>query len=314
MPKYWITNKQIDAWKLVFLEKKNWKKSKHEPLDFLYGEHTGLKARIQPFSKNLKYFHDKYYFFKVLVNKNLSCIPKTYLSFDEFMKKRNNDNSIWFFKLSTFDCGSGVVPFRDNIDEINDVKYNQLDKKNTCRCSNCSRDQYIIQKGVNNLLLYDGRKFDIRIHILITCDSDVYVYKNACMRISFKKHSKNCNCKKHQLTNGSLGADVKYTNRWSKWETYYPNVKDSIMEILQSMKKYIEKGKYLLIGGDFIFDRTGKAWALEFNTYPNLYYEQDPQMQPTITHMLKSMLDLLVYNKCDSSNSYYSWDYIGSLN
>lgn len=311
MPTYSISKGQINAWKLVFAKDKKWRKAKKGPADFCYGEQIRFKGIIRPFSKNLTYFHDKYNFFRVLKNKNISCIPKTYLTFNDFLKHKKNNNSMWFFKLSTYDCGSGVTPFLDNNSEIKKIKHKI---ENSCKCKKCDKSEYIIQKGVKNLMLYKGRKFDIRIHILITDKGDVYIYKNACMRISFKKYSASCGCKKHQLTNGSLGADVQYTDKWSDWEDVYPNVKRSIIEILIAMRRYIEKGRYLLIGADFIFDNKKKAWALEFNTYPNLYYKQDPQMQPTITHMLKNMLDLLFYNKCEkSTNKKYSWEYLTSL-
>lgn len=312
MPTYSISKGQIDGWELVFAKDKKWHKATSEPADFCYGERAKLRGLIRPFDKNLKYFHDKYYLFKVLNKKNISCIPETYLTFNDFLKNRKNDNSMWFFKLSTYDCGSGVVPFLDNSKDVRKIKHKEID--NACKCKNCERKEYIIQKGVKNLMLYDDRKFDIRIHILITGSGDVYLYKNACMRVSFKKYSLTCNCKRHQLTNGSLGADVQYTDKWSDWERIYPSIKKSVIEILVSMRKYMEKGKYLLIGADFILDKNKKAWALEFNTYPNIYYKEDPQMQPTITHMLKNMLDLLVYGKCEkSTDKVYSWDYVTSL-
>lgn len=322
MPTYSISKSQIDGWNLVFAKNNKWHPTT-KSANFYYGNSVTPNTtsdndndsdrsdrsthQMIPFKKNLKYFHEKYYFFKALMNKNLSCVPETYFTFDDFLTHKKNDNSIWFYKLSAYDCGSGVTPFLDN---KTDVKKQYDEINNGCKCKKCKRNKYVIQKGVKNLMLYDGRKFDIRIHILITPKGDVYVYKNACIRISFKKYSSICGCKKHQLTNGSLGADVKYASEWDEWKDVYPNIKKSIIDILMVLKKYVEKNKYVLIGGDFILDVNRKAWVLEFNTYPNLFYKEDPQMQPTITHMLKNMLDILMTGKSKNRDNLYSWDHI----
>jgi hypothetical protein len=295
MPTYSISKREIEAWKPVFKHDKKWHSADEQDkyADFSYGYRT-LKAKIQPFYRTLGHFHDKLSFFKIL-NKsdNVNCVPVTYLSMDEFIHNRRNDNSIWFFKISKYDCGSGVTPFLDNYDGVKNVIENKISSRSNKRKK--SKREYIIQKGVENLMLYKGHKFDIRIHILITQHGEVYAYKDACMRISYKKFSNDCDCKRHQCTNGSLGANVQYTNEWPDWENVYPSVKKSIKEIILAMTPYIykEKGRYLLIGADFIIDNDNKAWVLEFNTYPNLFYKPDPHMQPTITSMLKTMLHIL---------------------
>ena len=318
MPTYSISKREFNAWKSVLKnDEKNWHSAhdKDKTVDFSYGYNT-KRATIQPFTRTLGYFHDKLNFFKIL-NKctNVDCVPVTYLSMDKFIKNRKNDNSLWFFKLSKYDCGSGVTPFFDEYESVKDVIKYKIDNKSKKH----KPKEYIVQKGVDDLMLYHGHKFDIRIHILITQYGDVYIYKNACMRISFKKFSEKCDCKKHQCTNGSLGAKCQYTDKWPDWSDVYPSVKASIKDIILAMKPYIfkEQGKFLLIGADFIIDKNKKAWVLEFNTYPNLYYKQDPDMQPTITHMLKYMLRIL--SSPESSSKYvfsddnYSWEYLMSF-
>lgn len=316
MPSYSISKRELNAWKLVFMDIKKWYPVNNNDniADFAYGYNT-KKALIQPFINTLGYFHDKLSFFKILNHSNhIDCIPKTYLSIDQFIKYRKNDNSLWFFKLSKYDCGNGVVPFFDEYTSVKNLIKNHINKN----IKHNQRKDYIIQKGVENLLLYHNHKFDIRIHILITHYGDVYIYKNACMRISFKEFSNTCNCKKHQCTNGSLGANVQYTDKWSDWDDIYPSIRDSSKQIISTMKEYVylEKGKFLLIGADFIIDKYKKAWILEFNTYPNLFYKQDPHMQPTITLMLKHMLHILT-NPPDplykSPNDIYSWDFLMSF-
>lgn len=304
MPTYSISKKHRQAWNLVFEGKRDWHESRRKWVDFSYGYDT-KKALIRPFERSLKYFHDKYHFFRILTNFGVNCIPRTYLSINKFLENRKDDNSLWFCKLSTFDCGSGVTPFFDKTQSIKSIK-------RIAKICDDDEEDYIIQRGVPDLMLYDNHKFDIRIHILVTTKGDVYVYKNACMRISYKTFDPTCDCKRHQLTNGSLGADVQYTDKWSKWETVYPSIQRSIIEIINAMKRYMEDDKYLLIGADFIIDNNNKAWVLEFNTYPNLFYEPDPHMQPTITHMLSNMLDILTHGRCHQSDI-YNWEYLTNI-
>ena len=308
MHKYSIENdNERPAWNLVFKNDHSWREArKGERADFLYGMHS-KNSDIVPYpNSTLSYFHNKYDFFKILKSKQVSCMPKTFFSFNEFSKNSNRGantnkgNDMWFYKLATYDSGTGVIPFFDSDKDCDKLK----------RLLHHESREYILQQGVKDLMLYDGRKFDIRIHVLISPSGKVYVYKNACMRISRKKYTSECSCKKHQLTNGSLGAEAQYTDKWSQWESVYPSVQKSIKEIIYAMKQYLVNGKYLLLGADFIFDKNNKAWVLELNTYPNLYYKPDPHLQPTLTHMLKNMVKLLMHQDRDTSSQINTWEYL----
>lgn len=288
---YTITEGQTEAWDLVFKDKENWKKvNERENQDFFYGSDNKNHGGETYFKKKYtKYFHRKHNFFNILSNNNVLCCPKTYTSYNTFLKNEQMNNKMWFLKMSSMDCGSGVVPFITNKKEIKKpIKY--LDD-----------DYYIIQKGIENLLLYKDRKFDCRVHALITGDGNVYIFKEAIIRISWKKFSQTCSCKKHQLTNGSLGVEAISSHDFALWKQCFPSVLKATREIMDVMLSYRDKKRYALIGLDFIFDKNNKAWVLEANTYPNLYYGPDPHLQQISTRMLSSLLDIVVLKKENST-------------
>ncbi len=161
---------------------------------------------------------------------------------------------------------------------------------------------YIIQKGVENLLLYKNRKFDSRVHILITKEGQVYLFNESVIRISFKFFSENCYCKKHQLTNGSLGVEAISSNDLPFWNKLVPGIIESLKEIMDEMICFRDEQGYAIIGIDFIFSDLYKAYVLECNTYPNLnYVKKDPHIYKFIRKMLDSTIDIVCFNNIDNN-------------
>lgn len=272
------------AWNQVFSDKKGWKEvSKKGNAVFVYGNKRQKVGKENYFGKQYtKHFHRKHLLMDLL--DGTSVIPESYTSYDDFIENTQPDKSLWFLKLSTYDCGGGVYPFKAERKGLDKIK-NKLDK-----------DDYVIQRGITDLLLYDGRKFDVRVHVIIDKQGNVYVCKDGVMRISWKKYS-SCSCKKHQLTNGSLGVEAKMTNKYGNWSKLYVKVKSALRKIMKIMLKYRDPDGFALLGVDFIFDKNMNAWLLEINTYPNLYYEQDQQLQPYLNMMLEGLLDIVVKKK-----------------
>lgn len=291
--KYTVSKNQQDAWNLIFRHKPDWELCDDYSLsDFVYSSYCDVYGKNMYFRKEYtKFFHRKYIFFSILMDNNISYCPKTWFSYKKFLRNEPLNGDLWFLKLSTFDCGGGVTPFFATENGISRPrKY-------------LKEDRYIIQKGVQNLLLYDNRKFDSRVHILINRKGNVYLYKEAVIRISHKKFSEKCCCRKHQLTNGSLGVEAISSNDFPLWRELYGNLILAIKEIMRTMMRFRDKKGFALIGFDFIFDKNRKPWILEANTYPNLYYQHvDPHLQPMINDMMDTTLDIIVYKKNKNTN------------
>ena len=68
---------------------------------------------------------------------------------------------MWFHKLSVYDCGEGVTPFFNNYSGIDKLRHTIESTK--CDCGDPIHEKkFIIQKGIQNILLYNDRKFDLR--------------------------------------------------------------------------------------------------------------------------------------------------------
>lgn len=227
-------------------------------------------------------FHNKLLFFKILQENGVSCCPKTYLSIKKFDDSENNDNKLWFLKSADKDGGKEVYPF------INNNNYNNKLKGN-----------YIVQKGVENLLLYEGsRKFDCRVHVLITRKRQVYVYNECILRISRKKYIYDDVTKDIHVTNGLQGAQAILSSEMGNdFSLLFESIVRSVKEIMECMIKFRDPDGYALLGLDIIFDKNKKAWVLESNNKPSINYYLCQELQININNMMRDMINIVLFNK-----------------
>ena len=73
----------------------------------------------------------------------------------------------------------------------------------------------IVQKYIEKPLLYRGRKFDIRIWVMMTHNSQVYVFKEGHLKTSSVAYDINLTNSYVHITNYSI---QKYNNNFSKFE------------------------------------------------------------------------------------------------
>ena len=205
-----------------------------------------------------------------------------------------------------------------NEDENQKQDENNSDKKeeeeNTYYC-----DNIIIQKYIENPLLYKGRKFDIRIWVLLTHKMKVYVFKEG--------HLKTCSVKYDITSNNSFGhitnySFQKYNLNFEKYEIgnelpfyefqkyideKYPHknykikidlmkqLKEIISLTMKSVKEKINKNNkenmFEIFGYDFMLDEDFNAFLIEINTNPGLE-ESSPWIKIIIPRMLDDALRL----------------------
>lgn len=75
--------------------------------------------------------------------------------------------------------------------------------------------QWIVQKYIEKPLLYNRRKFDIRVLALATNEMDLYYYDTGYMRTSSDEYSLDNKNKFVHLTNNCY---QKYSNNYEKFE------------------------------------------------------------------------------------------------
>ena len=210
---------------------------------------------------------------------------------DESQESDNNDDGIY--------CCENILN-------------NTLNKKKTYISRMYCSNEIIIQKYLDNPLLYNGRKFDIRCFVLVDYNLNLYFFKEGHLKGSSELYNLNNNSKFIHITNYSL------QKKSCKFETYeegneisYADFKKFLISqnipltnfdaIINQMKLLVEismksVGKKLfrtypvlsfeIFGYDFIIDNEFKPWILEINNNPGLAISS-----PVIEKIIPRMMD-----------------------
>ena len=155
----------------------------------------------------------------------------------------------------------------------------------------------ILQKYIERPFLYNGRKFDIRIWVLISHKMDIYIFKEGHLKASSVNYSLNNKNSFIHLTNYSL---QKYNKNFSKYEIgneisfetfqnfldtsehknfnfkecIIPKFKEIIELTAKASKTVINKCKknycFEIFGYDFMMDEDKNVYLIEINTNPGL--------------------------------------------
>ena len=188
------------------------------------------------------------------------------------------------------------------------------DEENTYYC-----DNIIIQKYIENPLLYKGRKFDMRIWVLLTHQMKVYIFKEGHLKTCSIKYDINSRDSFSHITNYSF---QKHNDNFEKYEKgnevpfyefqnyineKYPdknyNIKTDLIKQLKeiieltmySAKEKINKNnkeyQFEIFGYDFMLDENFNSFLIEINTNPGLE-ESSPWIKIIVPRMLDDALRL----------------------
>lgn len=210
---------------------------------------------------------------------------------DELNKNIKLNNELWFLKKSadTTLGGYDIFPIYSDLNFIDNLnrKINESNKEKKYESS-----IFILQKGVDNPILINDKKFDFRMYGLIVYTKNeigFYFYKTGIIRKSMQKYDKNSTEKNVQLTNTTFNK--KELNEISDYEVltemydenhnlynYYDEMKNIYIDVMDTYKNKFDvttyKYGYHLIGLDFIIDNNG-VYLLEINRSPAIYYDED---------------------------------------
>ena len=216
----------------------------------------------------------------------------------------------------------------DNKDFCNNLNstYKSLKESYESTSTSISKDNnyrshiIVIQKYIEKPLLYYGRKFDIRIWVLLTQNLNVYMFEEGhlkCCSINYNLNSDNTFC---HLTNYSF---QKYNSNFGKYEfgnevsfedfqkcidanynkkvnfknDVMPKIKDIIKLTFESVKNKINpmmrKYNFEIFGFDFMLDCNFEPFLIEVNSNPG-YEESSPLIKMLVPRMLDDALRLTV--------------------
>ena len=228
---------------------------------------------------------------------------------DENFNNFNSDND-YYYKNEYENNNS----FKNtNYSSNHNCNYDTLFTENNYRSNIC-----VIQKYIEKPLLYFGRKFDIRIWVLLTQNMSVYMFQEGhlkCCSINYDLSSNNTFC---HLTNYSF---QKYSSNFGKYEfgnevsfsdfqknidinydkninfknDVLPKIKEIIKFTFESVKNKINpmdrKYCFEIFGFDFMLDCNFQPFLIEVNSNPGLE-ESSPLIKMLIPRMLDDALRL----------------------
>jgi tubulin polyglutamylase TTLL5 len=243
-------------------------------------------------------------------------LPETFLipqDFSEFVQKFNNyqkrivnepdfmqRRNLWIVKPTNKSCGRGIY-IVDNISEVN------LD------------DTAIVSKYIEDPLLINDHKFDLRIYVCVTSYEPlrIYVYKEGLARFASEKYTlidAKTNLFKH-LTNYSINKkntnfvkneDVENDDVGFKWslqafmkhlrkykhfdvELMWSRIYDLIIKSILSGENYVyntvkklnlhRNNCFEVFGYDVLLDSNFKPWLMEVNLSPSLACDSPLDME-----------------------------------
>ena len=238
-------------------------------------------------AKELKDNNKKIYFMLPKINKN-----------NDNYKNRYDD---------TYNKNSLTVSLNRKID------YTKILKSSEGQRGLYKSNKIILQKYIEKPLLYNGRKFDVRLWVLLTHKQEIYLFKEGHLKAtSFSYNSGNTDLYIH-LTNYSV---QKYSDEFEKFEDgneisfdqlqeslnkcynldinvrndILPKMKNIIVISIESVKKLINKNHrkncFEIFGYDFMIDEELNPFLIEINTNPGLEISS-----PLIKKLVPRMID-----------------------
>ena len=231
----------------------------------------------------------------------------------------NNYNHINLFK----DKKEKEKPINNNQENSNNNNINKDEEKNSEEKEKNESiyycDKIIIQKYIENPLLYRGRKCDMRIWVLLTHQMKVYMFKEGHLKTCSLEYYPNSKDAFRHITNYSF---QKYNDNFQKFEKgnevpffefqkfideKYPEknyklninlinkLKEIITITMRSVKDKINKNGYNyqfeIFGYDFMLDNDFNIYLIEINTNPGLE-ESSPWIKVIVPRMLDDALRL----------------------
>ncbi|CAI9715450.1 probable tubulin polyglutamylase TTLL9 isoform X13 [Octopus vulgaris] len=204
---------------------------------------------------------------------------------------KRNPGLVWIMKPAAKSQGKGIFLFRKLKDIIDWKKSeNQLNNDSNKEAP----ETYVVQRYIANPYLIGGKKFDVRVYVLVTSIAPlkIWIYRNGFARFSNTRYSLDAISDSFiHLTNVAIQKtapdyDPEKGCKWScqdlRQYLYAKHgleiVKDIFLQIdftiirsLQSVQKIIINDKHCFeaLGYDILIDDQLKVWLIEINASPS---------------------------------------------
>ena len=219
--------------------------------------------------------------------------------------------NLWLVKPEDLNRGRGIQIFDRPREIINFIS------------SSDPKNKFVVQKYIERPLLYNKRKFDIRIWAIFSGDDKVYFYKRGYLRTSSDifTHDIDDNKAVH-LTNNWFQKNMEdygkfedgntlsfedfqeYLNiyyakrKFNVYDHFIKSIKDIVIDVYLASKDKLNPNNrqnwFELFGFDFMIDEDFRTWLIEVNTNPYIGIANDfiaDLMPRMISEMFEITLD-----------------------
>ena len=254
-------------------------------------------------------------------------IPKTY----------NTGKNMWIIKPINLNRGRCIQVMNDTDAIVEYLEKIQEMKKIESENNDFKCEHIILQKYLEQPLLYQERKFDIRIWIMLIAGQEnfVYIFKQGHLKATSAKFDINSSSHFIHLTNYSvqkhnadfskleIGNEISYEefqNELDKNNSGKNFFKDIYPKIVYIIRLAVGAGKFNInhlnrtncfeiFGCDFILDQKYKPYLLEINLNPGLEISS-PLISKLVPRMVDDALKLTIdskfyRNKEETSSKYH---------
>ncbi|KDO23960.1 hypothetical protein SPRG_10656 [Saprolegnia parasitica CBS 223.65] len=209
-------------------------------------------------------------------------LPMEYGMFLEDFKRC--PGALWIMKPIGKAQGRGIFLF-DKLSQISEWKKDHTWKTDVVQTK--TSDTYIVQKYIENPYTIGGKKFDLRLYVLVTSFSPlvVWMYRSGFGRFSSARYSQDKTTMDNlymHLTNASWPLAHLKQFMVSKHgvravDTLFYDIQMVILRSLQAVQPILIQNKHCfeLYGYDVLIDSDLKPWLLEVNASPSLTGDTD---------------------------------------
>lgn len=162
--------------------------------------------------------------------------------------------------------------------------------------------QCVIQRGVEDPMLIDARKFTVRTYVFWRGDGMHLIYGESLLILQPMPWDP-----------ADLDPEVQFLHRtpgyrssddWPGWAALWPRIVDASRRTLAALAPHLaavgDPTRYQLLGFDYLPDAAGKPWLIEINAWPNFGW-RERETQRAVKHRLMTDVARLVEGLLDGA-------------
>ena len=195
---------------------------------------------------------------QILAAGHSDIIPETYTSLEAFLNRQGKDGELWFYKLDRSTVGRYVYCYRSDAELEQQARH-------------FNHQGLVIQKGITDPVLIDGRKTVFRVYVVLIGSDRVYLHEEALAIVyaaRFDADSLDRNVQIHASHPEYFSSDdlPVYLDALT---LLIERVRNAFNAVDDRLDAACDPYRYQLFGLDIIFSESDGPLIIEINTWPD---------------------------------------------